>query len=118
MASSSDTMKFIPYVCCGDPSIEFTYELIKTLAPYSHIIELGIPFSDPIADGKTIQEAANRALKNGVNVEKIFGIVEKLRREGVTVPFVFMTYYNIVYSYGSGKFLRRMKEAGVQGIII
>ena len=111
-------MNFIPYVCCGDPNLDFTYKLIKTLAPYSYLIELGIPFSDPIADGKTIQAAANRALKNGVNIEKIFGMVKKLRSEKITVPFVFMTYYNVVYSYGCEKFLQAMNEIGAQGIII
>lgn len=111
-------MKFIPYVCCGDPDLDFTYQLVKTIAPYSHIIELGIPFSDPIADGKTIQAAANRALKNGVTIEKIFTMVKRLRNEGIVTPFVFMTYYNIVYSYGCEKFLEKMKEISVQGIII
>src|SRR3989338_1509673 len=130
-------MKFFPYVCCGDPNLDFTYKVVKTLAPYSHIIELGIPFSDPIADGKTIQAAANRALtegqknavnirhdshddalKNGVNTEQIFEMVKKLRSEKIAVPFVFMTYYNIIYSYDSEKFLRAMNEANVQGLII
>jgi len=111
-------MKFVPYVCCGDPDIEFTYKLIKTFAPYSYLIELGVPFSDPIADGKTIQKAANRSLKNGTNIEKIFSLVERLRKEQVTVPFVFMSYYNIIYSYGKEKFLNKMKEIGVQGLII
>lgn len=111
-------MKFIPYVCCGDPNIDFTYELVKVLVPYSSMIELGIPFSDPIADGRTIQAAANRALKNGVNVEKIFAMVERLRKEEITTQFVFMTYYNIVYSYGCENFLNKMQTIGVQGIII
>lgn len=111
-------MKFIPYVCCGDPNLDFTYKLVKTLAPYSHIIELGIPFSDPIADGKTIQEAANRALKNKVNAESVFTMVEKLRNEGIGTTFVFMTYYNIVYAYGTEKFLEKMAKTEVQGIII
>lgn len=111
-------MNFVPYVCCGDPSLDFTYALVKTLAPYSYAIELGIPFSDPIADGPTIQAAANRALSNGVTVERIFGMVERLRTEGIATPFVFMTYYNIVYAYGREAFLQRMKKAGVQAIII
>lgn len=111
-------MMFIPYVCCGDPNIQFSKELIKTLAPYSDIIELGIPFSDPIADGKTIQEAANRALMNGVTVDKIFEMVEELRSDGINTPFVFMTYFNIVYAYGREDFLMKMKKTGVQGIII
>lgn len=112
-------MKFIPYVCCGDPNIEFTYELVKRLAKYADIIELGIPFSDPIADGKTIQKAANRALKNGVTLEKIFEMVKKLRSvDRITVPFVFMTYYNIVYAYGKENFLKKMNNVGVEGLII
>lgn len=111
-------IKFIPYVCCGDPNLEFTYKLIRTLAPYSEIIELGIPFSDPIADGKTIQAAANRALTSGTTVEQIFGMVGQLRKDGIIVPFVFMTYFNIVYSYGSECFLKKMREIGVQGVII
>ena len=112
---------FIPYICCGDPNLEFTYKLVRTLAPYSYVIELGIPFSDPIADGKTIQMAANRALANGVTVEKIFGMVERLRADGtdkIEVPLVFVTYFNIIYAYGCGKFLKRMKDVGVQGLII
>lgn len=112
---------FIPYVCCGDPSIEFTEKLVRTLAPHADIIELGIPFSDPIADGKTIQAAANRALANGVTVEKIFGMVERLRANGtdkIEVPLVFMTYFNVIFAYGKEKFLKRMKAVGVQGLII
>ena len=111
-------MKFIPYVCCGDPTLAFTYKLVRALAPYSHIIELGIPFSDPMADGPTIQQAANRSLKNGANIKKIFSLAKKLRKGGVKVPFVFMTYYNIVLSYGTDRFLESMKQSGVQGIII
>ena len=128
-------MIFIPYVCCGDPSIEFTEKLVRTLAPHSDIIELGIPFSDPIADGKTIQAAANRSLANGTTIEQIFEMVARLRENGtntngtitditngtdkvVVVPFVFMTYFNIIYAYGCEMFLKRMKETGVQGLII
>lgn len=110
-------MMFVPYVCCGDPNLEFSAKLIKTLSEHADIIELGIPFSDPIADGKTIQQAANRALKNGVNIEKIFSMVKELR-EDITIPFVFMTYYNIIYAYGREEFLKKMKQVGVQGLII
>ncbi|MBU0591724.1 tryptophan synthase subunit alpha [Candidatus Micrarchaeota archaeon] len=111
-------MMFVPYVCCGDPNLEFSAKLIRALARHADIVELGIPFSDPIADGKTIQMATSRALANGVNIEKIFGMVAMLRHEGIEVPFVFMTYYNIVYAYGREKFLKMMKEVGVQGLII
>lgn len=109
---------FIPYVCCGDPNIRFTEELVHALAPYSDIIELGIPFSDPIADGKTIQAAANRALAGKTTVEQIFEMVKRLRADGIVVPLVFMTYFNIIYAYGMEKFLKRMNDAGIRGIII
>ncbi len=111
-------MMFIPYVCCGDPDMKFTRAMVKKLAPYSSMIELGIPFSDPIADGKTIQAAANRALRNGANVDKIFSMAGRLRREGIRVPFVFMAYYNTAYAYGRENFLKKMKEVGIQGIIV
>jgi len=111
-------MMFIPYVCCGDGGIEFTEKLVRALAPHSDIIELGIPFSDPIADGKTIQKAANRALAGGANVRMIFEMVQRLRKGGVQTPFVFMTYYNVIYAHGKREFLHRMGEAGVQGIIV
>ncbi|MEK6972507.1 MAG: tryptophan synthase subunit alpha [archaeon] len=111
-------MKIIPYVCCGDPNLNFTFDLVKTLVPYSEIIELGIPFSDPIADGKTIQKAAARSLKNGTTIGKIFKMCSRLKEENLGVPLVFMTYYNIIYCYGVGKFLIKMKHAGVKGLII
>lgn len=111
-------MMFIPYVCCGDPNLKFTHKLIKVLSKTADVIELGIPFSDPIADGKTIQFAANRALQNEVNVEKIFFMVKRLRKGGLHTPLVFMTYYNIVFAYGKERFLKKMNELKMQGIII
>lgn len=111
-------MIFVPYVCCGDISIEFTNALVRTLAPYSHAIELGMPFSDPIADGKTIQEAATRALKAGVKVSSVFALVERLRKGGIGKPLIIMTYYNVIYSYGRKRFLQKMRKAGAQGLIV
>lgn len=111
-------MMFIPYVCCGDGGIKFTEKLVETLAPHSDIIEIGVPFSDPIADGKTIQKAANRALSGGVGVKEIFEMVQRLRGRGVKTPFVFMTYCNVVYAHGKREFLSTMREVGVQGIIV
>lgn len=111
-------MKIIPYICCGDPNINFTFNLVKTLAPYSTFIELGIPFSDPVADGKTIQEAAIRSLKNGTTIGKIFKMCLRLKEESLDVPFIFMTYYNIIYCFGAEKFLIKMKHAGIKGLII
>ncbi len=110
-------MKITPYICCGDISIEFSKKLAM-LFSHCEIIELGIPFSDPIADGKTIQEASQRALANGMNTDKAFDFARKLMAEGVASKLVFMTYYNIVHAYGKERFVRSMKEAGVDGIII
>ncbi len=111
-------MKFVPYVCCGDYGMDFTFQLVKALAPHSGIIELGIPFSDPIADGPTIQLAAQRSLARGTKTEDVFSLVEKLRSAGVKNDFALMTYYNIIFSFGQEKFLKRMKEAGAQALII
>lgn len=111
-------MNFVPYLCCGDPSLGMTKSFIRLLEPYSEIIELGIPFSDPIADGKTVQDASVRSLNNGTNTDKVFKMVEELRGEGTSIPFVFMAYYNTVYSYGRGRFIEKMKDSGVQGLII
>ncbi len=110
---------FMPYVCCGDPSQEFTAKLVKTLvANGADAIELGIPFSDPIADGKAIQAASGRALAAGMTPGKALGVIAKLRREGVQAPIIAMTYYNIVFSFGQEKFVRALKEAGAQGLIV
>lgn len=111
-------MTFVPYVCCGDYGMDFTFQLVKALAPHSGIIELGIPFSDPIADGPTIQLAAQRSLALGTRPEDVFPLVEKLRSAGVKNDFALMTYYNIIFSFGQEKFLKRMKDSGAQALII
>jgi len=110
-------MKLTPYICCGDPNLEFSKKLAMAFS-HCEIIELGIPFSDPIADGKTIQEATQRAIANGMNTEKAFDFAKKLRAEGMVSKLVFMTYYNILHAYGKEKFVTSMKESGVDGIII
>jgi tryptophan synthase alpha chain len=109
---------FIPYVTFGDPDMRSSVDIVRTLAASgADIIELGIPFSDPMADGPTIQRAIFRSLKNGATVKGIFGAVKKLRRE-IETPFVFMTYYNIVFTYGLEKFVRDAKTCGADGIIV
>ena len=96
---------FIPFLTCGDPDLETTAELVRTMAENgADLIELGIPFSDPTAEGPVIQGANLRALSGGVTTDKIFAMVEELRKD-VSVPMVFMTYANVVYSYGSERFL-------------
>ncbi len=107
---------FIPFVTCGDPDLKTTKELIYTLEKAgASIIELGIPFSDPTAEGVVIQSANMRALSNKITTDNIFDMVATL---DVKVPLVFMTYANIVYSYGIEKFARKCKEIGMSGIIL
>lgn len=109
---------FIPFLTCGDPDLETTEALVKAMvAAGADLIELGIPFSDPTAEGPVIQGANLRALKAGTTTDKVFDLVKRLR-ESVTVPLEFMTYANVVFSYGSDKFLSRAAEAGVQGLIL
>ena len=109
---------FIPFLTCGDPDLETTAALVRAAqAAGADLIELGIPFSDPTAEGPVIQEASTRALAAGTTTDKVFDLVRDLRRD-VTVPLVFMTYANLVYSYGTERFLARSAEVGVQGLIL
>lgn len=95
---------FIPFITCGDPDLGTTKEIVKVMVDNgADLVELGIPFSDPTAEGPVIQGANLRALKGGVTTDKIFDMVAELRKE-VTVPMVFMTYANVVYSYGIERF--------------
>ena len=97
---------FIPFITCGDPDLETTKKIVKVAADNgADLIELGIPFSDPTAEGPVIQEANLRALSNKITTDDIFELVRDLRKE-ITVPFVFMTYANVVFSYGTDKFLK------------
>jgi tryptophan synthase alpha chain len=110
---------FMPYICCGDPYPDFTVKAIKTLvAAGADAIELGIPFSDPIADGRTIQAASARALESGMTPEKALDVLRTIRREGIDVSVILMTYYNIVLANGNEKFLRTAKEAGAEALIV
>jgi tryptophan synthase alpha chain len=109
---------FIAYICAGDPGLSTTEKLVLEFDKEGvDIVELGIPFSDPLADGPTIQRASQRALKKCVNISKIFGLVKRLR-EKTDMPIVLMGYYNPIYSYGVPGFIRHAKTAGVDGIIV
>jgi len=109
---------FIPYITAGDPDLGTTVRMVRALeAAGADIIELGIPFSDPLADGPTIQRAIQRSLDAGCSVKKVFNTVKELRRS-VSVPLVFMTYYNIIYNYGLGAFVKDAKAAGADGVIV
>jgi tryptophan synthase alpha chain len=110
---------FMPHVYYGDPTIDFSMKLISTLNQNgADIIEFGIPFSDPTADGPTFQAACERALKNSITPSKCFQGLKKLRAGGVDKPFIITTYYNIPYVMGIIKFLEEIKSAGAQGIIV
>ncbi len=109
---------FIAFITCGDPDLETTAKVVRSaVANGADLIELGIPFSDPTAEGPVIQGANLRALKGGVTTDKIFDLVRDLRRD-VTVPMVFMTYANVVFSYGADRFFATCKETGMDGIIL
>ncbi len=109
---------FIPYVMAGDPSLEKTLDILMLLEECgADIIELGVPFSDPLADGPTIQRAAERALKAGVTLKKIIRFVKNLRQH-TQIPIVLMTYYNPIFKYGEKEFIEDAINAGVDGVII
>ena len=109
---------FIAFITCGDPDLETTGAVVREAAKNgADLIELGIPFSDPTAEGPVIQGANLRALTGGVTTDKIFDFVKKLR-EDVTIPMVFMTYANVVYSYGADRFISTCSEIGIDGLIL
>lgn len=109
---------FIAFITCGDPDLETTAAAVKAAVENgADLIELGIPFSDPTAEGPVIQGANLRALNGGITTDKIFSFVKELRRD-VTVPMVFMTYANVVFSYGAERFISACKEIGIDGLIL
>ena len=108
----------IPYVTAGDPSLEVTGRLVLALAERgADLIELGVPFSDPLADGPTIQRASQRALQGKTTLRGILALVRDLRPK-TAIPLVLMTYYNPIHAYGEEKFLEHAKEVGVDGVIV
>lgn len=109
---------FIPFITCGDPDLETTAAAVRAAAANgADLIELGIPFSDPVAEGPVIQGANLRALRGGVTTDRIFALVRDLRRD-VEVPMVFMTYANVVFSYGAQHFFSTCREVGMDGLIL
>ena len=109
---------FIPFITCGDPDLETTAAAVKAMAENgADLIELGIPFSDPTAEGPVIQNASIRALKGGVTTDKIFAFVKEVRKD-VKIPMVFMTYANVVFSYGAKRFISTCTEIGIDGLIL
>lgn len=110
--------KFIPFITCGDPSLDVTEQLVYAMERAgADMIELGIPFSDPTAEGPVIQAASMRALEGGATTDRIFGMVERIRSRS-QIPLIFMTYANVIYSYGPERFMERAKECGIYGVIL
>ncbi len=117
-ANSPNGKAFIPFITAGDPSLEVTEKLVLGMAEAgADLIELGIPFSDPTAEGPVIQEANLRALRNQVTTDDVFCMVERVRQQS-DVPLVIMTYANVVYSYGIERFAARQAELGMGGVIL
>ncbi len=109
---------FIPFITCGDPDLETTASVVKAAARNgADLIELGIPFSDPTAEGPVIQGANLRALTGGITTDKIFTFVKELRCD-VKIPMAFMTYANVVFSYGAEKFISTCRDIGIDGLIL
>ncbi len=109
---------FIAFITCGDPDLETTAKVVRAAVQNgADLIELGIPFSDPTAEGPVIQGANLRALKGGVTTGKIFEFVKELRKD-VSIPLVFMTYANVVFSYGAEKFISTCSDIGIDGLIL
>ncbi|MDE6752184.1 MAG: tryptophan synthase subunit alpha [Eubacterium sp.] len=109
---------FIAFITCGDPDLETTAKAVKAAADNgADLIELGIPFSDPTAEGPVIQGANIRALNGGITTDKVFDCVKDIRKD-VKIPMVFMTYANVVFSYGADKFISNCSNAGIDGIIL
>lgn len=109
---------FIPFITCGDPDLETTAAVVRSAVENgADLIELGIPFSDPTAEGPVIQGANLRALSGGVTTDRVFALVKELRRD-VSVPMAFMTYANVVFSYGAERFISACREIGIDGLIL
>lgn len=113
-----DGKAFIAFITCGDPDEETTEAAVRAAVENgADLIELGIPFSDPTAEGAVIQGANLRALRGGITTDKVFALVKRLRRD-VKIPLVFMTYANVVFSYGAERFMSACRKVGIDGIIL
>lgn len=109
---------FVGFITAGDPTLETTKKtILKMQEAGCSLVEIGIPFSDPIAEGPVIQNANIRALKNNVTTDDVFQMVRELK-EDITIPMVFMTYLNVLFRYGYDRFLKNASEAGICGVII
>ena len=118
-AFKNKTKKLVTFVTGGDPDYETSLEIIKTIINNgADIMEIGMPFSDPMADGPTIQLSSNRAISKGIDLENIFSISAEAKKIKSDLPIILMGYYNLILYYGIKKFVKRCKESGVDGLII
>ncbi len=122
MSKIADAFKngkaFIGFITAGDPNLEVSEEIILSMAEGGcDLIEIGIPFSDPIAEGPVIQEANIRALSQGVTTDKVFELTERISKK-INIPMVYMTYLNVLFKYGYDRFLEKAQRAGISGVII
>lgn len=109
----------IPFITGGDPNLETTVELVHTLvANGADLIEIGVPFSDPMAEGVTIQASSNRSLQQGTTLKSLFEVVKKIRTKNTTTPILFMMYVNTIYRFGKEKFFALCNECGIDGVVV
>jgi tryptophan synthase alpha chain len=110
---------FVPFITAGDPDMETSFAILEKLpAAGADVIELGVPFTDPMADGPAVQASSVRALKSGASLMKVLKLVEKFRKADKTTPIVLMGYYNSIHAYGTARFARDVAAAGVDGLIV
>ena len=110
---------FIPFITAGDPDLATTEAVVKAMVGAgADLVEIGVPFSDPTAEGPVIEAADARSLAGGTTTDGLFALVARLRADGLTVPLVFMTYFNPIFAYGTDRFLDRAAKAGIDGLIV
>jgi tryptophan synthase alpha chain len=116
--NQSNRAAFMPYFTLGYPERETSLAVVEAIAPYSNLLELGVPFSDPIADGPTVQRSTQKALENGTTSRDCLDMLRELRRRGVQTPVLLMGYYNPILAYGQREYVRDAAEAGADGFIV
>lgn len=117
-AHSKQTAALMPYFTLGYPDVETSLDIIEAIAPYSDLLELGVPFSDPLADGPTVQHSTQVSLENGTTTASCLEMVRELRRRGVQTPVMLMGYVNPILAYGEANYVHDAAEAGVDGFIV
>jgi tryptophan synthase alpha chain len=116
-AKSEDKPAFMPFLVAGDPNYEASLNLFKALAPYADMLEIGFPYSDPLADGPTIQAADERALHSGINTDKVFSLIHEIR-SFYKGPISVLVYANLVYQYGIDNFYKQAAKSGIDGVLV